>query len=160
MKTLSHNQARPGGTPWSKRPPRAGFTLIELLVVIAIIAILASLLVPALARAKAKGKAIGCINNLKQLCLCWQMYSEDNADRLVSNASRDSGGWSQGAWQGATGSWVCGNAWADNTPTNIQRGLLFPYSRSLGIYRCPADTSTVGTKARCRAPAAFRCPCS
>lgn len=66
----------------SCRPDR-GFTLIELLVVIAIIAVLASMLLPTLSRAKTQAKFINEINSAKQLMLAWQMYADDHHDRVL-----------------------------------------------------------------------------
>src|SRR5690348_2860433 len=104
--------ARPA--PWYHRRVFSAFTLIELLVVIAIIAILAGLLLPALARAKARAQRVQCLSNLKQLTLGWKMYAGDNNGLFPPNEQ------GQGPAQNYAG-WVLGwmdyNGSSDDTNT-------------------------------------------
>src|SRR5262245_45880899 len=125
--------------PHPKRAAHArGFTLIELLVVIAIIAVLASMLLPALAKAKTKAQGIQCLSNLKQLQLAWALYTDDHRGVLVPYIS-----WVTG-WLDFSG------ANTDNTNVSLlmdrNKAKLAPYTQSPGIYKCPTDRSSVRTR--------------
>ena len=131
------------GTLRKSRPDdsyRRGFTLIELLVVIAIIAILAALLLPALARAKAKAQQITCLSNAKQLSLSFQLYTVDFNDLYPPNP--DDGTTTPGyTWCSGQAGIGGGDEFDPDLMKDPTRTLIAPYiANNVGIFHCPADT--------------------
>ena len=116
-----------------------GFTLIELLVVIAIIAILASLLLPALAKAKSQAHQSVCLNNFKQLGIMMQLYADDHEDSVVHNGN----GQIRLTWVGGVFSSRPEDAGKPEMLIDKRLSLFGQYIKTTGIYRCPSDKSTI-----------------
>ena len=135
---------------------KKAFTLIELLVVIAIIALLLSIIIPALKKVKKQASAVVCLSNMRSMSACWHAYAMDNDEKLVNGhvprqTTFTSDGKSQHFWveapQDKNGVYTGDKALSgtkltvDEEQNGIRRGLLFAYVDSVDAYHCPADNS-------------------
>jgi prepilin-type N-terminal cleavage/methylation domain-containing protein/prepilin-type processing-associated H-X9-DG protein len=133
-----------GRSPIPKLPCAGkGFTLIELLVVIAVAGLLATMLFPALVRAKGKATQIACLNNLRQLNLAWTLYSHDQDDRLPYNLGateilqmieRDEGY----NWANSVLNWEL-DPHNTNVLLNTQASLGSYLGENARVFKCPSD---------------------
>ena len=126
-----------------------GFTLIELVVVTAIMAILATMLLPALAMSKDRGQGARCLGNLRQLTIAWLAYTSDNQGYLVPNGNVNQQ--PSSLTDSSHPQWCPGrqDEWQEISPVVslndvggqwIRKGLLYPFVGNTGVYKCPADT--------------------
>ena len=116
---------------------------------IAIIAILASLLLPALSRAKMSAQGAACGNNIKQLSLAWLIYTDDNNQLLVNNSSTADTRTYRQSWVNNIQDW--GTSEENTNPAYVLSGKLAPYvNNNLGVYKCPSDQTAAQNGPRLR----------
>jgi prepilin-type N-terminal cleavage/methylation domain-containing protein len=133
-------------TPRPQRPQIAGFTLVELLVVIGIIALLISILIPALSKAREQSLRVKCLSNIRQLATVNQMYANDNKLWLPFSS------WGQNStFPNAVVNWLYTpplNSEAE-TYKRLETGSFYPYLKTHDAYKCPGhstlDRPTFGT---------------
>lgn len=129
------------------------FTLIELLVVIAIVALLLTIVLPGLNLAKKKGASAACLSNVRQMSTAWYIYQGENDGKIMSCRMEDVGTQSscKEGWIGqphritdTTSSSlsmtsIAPSITAEDEMRGIEKGKLYPYLDSYGVYHCPAD---------------------
>lgn len=131
---------------------KKAFTLIELLVVVAIIALLLSIIVPALRKVKQQATGAVCLSNIRQLAVAWHTFATDNDGVIVNghvprdetqlgyNASNPYWIWfPQDAAGGSAGE--SAEVTLEYELNGIRKGLLFPYINAVDVYHCPGDKS-------------------
>jgi hypothetical protein len=127
--------------------PSAGFSITELLAILGVLTLLFLLQTSTVAHDKGNSHRAVCADNLRRLTLSWLMYADDNRGRLAPNlgisAAHPTNNW--------VGGWLDYSTSTDNTNVAMITGAkLYPYNKSVGIYRCPDDLSSTRGRLRIR----------